>query len=114
LLPIGAGGKVGVEIVETGIKGSVGKVGGEIAKGSVDYIGRVLSSQELKSILSYEKLIVEHEKKIANFKANPTIRPGMENLPQDIIKAQQAKRIEHLEKEIQTFKNNIEKIKGTK
>jgi hypothetical protein len=52
------------------------------------------------------------KKKIIEFKTNPTVRPSMENLPQELIRAQQAKRIEHLEKEIQTFKNNIAKIKG--
>ena len=38
----------------------------------------------------------------------------MENLPPEVVKAQQAARIKHLETEIRTFKNNINKIKGIK
>ena len=34
----------------------------------------------------------------------------MEGLPDDVIKAQQQTRIEHLETEIKTFENNIQKI----
>jgi RHS repeat-associated protein len=44
------------------------------------------------------------------FRANPTIRPGMEGLSEEAIKAQQAARIRHLETEIQTFRDNIQKI----
>jgi hypothetical protein len=57
-----------------------------------------------------EKQIAAHEKKLADFMENPTVRPGMESLPQEMIQSQQQSRIEHLEKEIQTFRNNIQKI----
>ena len=57
-----------------------------------------------------EKQIASHEKKLEEFRANPTVRPGMENLPKDVIEKQQQRRIQHLETEIQTFKNNIQKI----
>lgn len=69
-----------------------------------------LSKQELKSIRSFEKQIEKHEVKIDAFKNNPTIRPGMENLPKDVIQRQQQSRIDGLTKEIDTFKNNIQKI----
>jgi hypothetical protein len=36
----------------------------------------------------------------------------MENLPADVIQRQQQTRIDHLLTEIQTFKNNIQKILG--
>jgi hypothetical protein len=41
--------------------------------------------------------------------AKATVRPGMENLPREVIQKQQQSRIQHLENEIQTFRNNIEK-----
>ena len=56
--------------------------------------------------------IQKHQQKLDNFKANPTVRPGMENLPIGVIKRQQGARIKHLETEINTFKNNIAKIKS--
>jgi len=73
-----------------------------------------LSKQDQKSIRSLEKQIKKHEQKIKDFKKNPTVRPGMENQPKDVIKAQQQKRIEHLQKEINTFNNNINKIRQGK
>ena len=39
------------------------------------------------------------------------VRPGMENLPEEVTQQQQQRRIQHLETEIQTFKENIEKVK---
>ncbi|MFV3368493.1 hypothetical protein ACNFH5_09975 [Pseudomonas sp. NY15435] len=71
----------------------------------------VLTQQQEKAIRSLQKQIDKHEQKIQDFKNSPTIRPGMENLPSDVIERQQQRRIEHLETEIRTFKNNIEKIK---
>jgi hypothetical protein len=69
-----------------------------------------LTKQAQKSIRSLEKQIAAHEKKLADFKASPTVRPGMENLSKEMVEKQQQGRIEHLETEIQTFKNNIQKI----
>lgn len=71
-----------------------------------------LTTQEQKSIRSYERLIREHQQKIDEFEANPTVRPGMEHLPKEDILRQQRARIDHLKKEIQTFEDNIRKIKG--
>ena len=36
----------------------------------------------------------------------------MEGQPESVVKAAQESRIRHLEKEIQTFRENIEKLKG--
>ena len=71
-----------------------------------------LTAQQLKSISSYEKRILEHQEKLEKFKTNPTIRPGMENLPKEVIEKQWQRRINHLETEIKTFRENIEKIKS--
>jgi len=71
-----------------------------------------LSKEAQKGIRSLEKRIAEHETKLTDFKANPTVRPGMENQPEAVIKAAQESRIRHLNKEIQTFRENIEKLKG--
>ena len=59
-----------------------------------------------------EKRIVEHEKKLADFRASPTVRPGMEGQSKEVIEAAQKARESHLEKEIKTFKENIEKLKS--
>ncbi len=69
-----------------------------------------LTSSQQRSIRSLEKRIAEHLRKLDDFQANPTVRPGMEGLPDEVIKAQQATRIRHLETEIRTFQNNIQKI----
>jgi uncharacterized protein YceH (UPF0502 family) len=73
-----------------------------------------LAKEAEKGIRSLEKRIAEHEKKLADFKENPTVRPGMEGQPKGKVEAQQQARIEHLEKEIKTFKDNIEKLKDSK
>ncbi|WP_189534790.1 hypothetical protein [Paludibacterium paludis] len=69
-----------------------------------------LSKEAQKGVKSLEKQIASHEKKLEEFRNNPTVRPGMENLPKDVIEKQQQRRIQHLETEIQTFKNNLQKI----
>ena len=69
-----------------------------------------LSRESLRGIRSLEKQIAAHEQKLANFIANPTVRPGMEHLPKEVIDRQQQSRIQHFEKEIRTFKENIQKI----
>jgi len=80
-----------------------------------DLLGKPkLTPEQLKSIRSLEKRILEHKYKLKNSKDNPSVRPGMEKLPRDLIKKQQESRIRHLEKEIRTFKKNITKIKKGK
>jgi len=71
-----------------------------------------LSKEAQRAIRSLEKRIAEHEEKLADFKANPTVRPGMEGQPKEVIEAAQQSRIRHLEREIQTFKENIKKLQG--
>ena len=70
---------------------------------------RELTTQQQKAIRFLEKQIAQHQKEAQDFKDNPTIRPGMENLPKEVIQKQQQIRIQHLQKKINTFKNNIEK-----
>lgn len=69
-----------------------------------------LSEPDLRSVNTYEKRIAEHQAKILEFKANPTVKPGMENQSSEVIAAQQADRVRHWETEISTFRTNIEKI----
>jgi hypothetical protein len=69
-----------------------------------------LGREAQRGIRSLEKRIVEHEQKLAEFKANPTVRPGMEGQPKEIVEAAQQSRIRPLEKEIQTFRENIERL----
>ncbi len=74
--------------------------------------GTQLSKQAQKGIRSLEKRIAEHEKKLADFRANPTPRPGTEGLSKELQQQSIDGRIRHLEKEIETFRNNIEKLRG--
>lgn len=71
-----------------------------------------LSPEQQRAIRSLEKRIEEHQQKITDFKANPTVRPGMENQPQSVIEKQWESRINHLEREIRVFQNNIYKIRN--
>lgn len=71
-----------------------------------------LSTSEKREIRSLDKRIKEHRDKIEEFKKNPTVRPGMENLPKDVIKAAQERRILHLEREIKAFQTRINILKG--
>ena len=65
---------------------------------------------EEKAINSLNEHMAEHAKKNAEFKANPTVRPGMEHLPKAKIEAQQARRLEHLQQEIDAARKNIQDI----
>ena len=71
-----------------------------------------LTKSEKKEIRSLTKRIEEHELKIKEFKANPTVRPGMEKLPKEIIEKQQLARIRHLQQEIRAFQGRIDFIKN--
>ncbi|MGH8019861.1 MAG: hypothetical protein ACREIA_16600 [Opitutaceae bacterium] len=70
-----------------------------------------LSNQALRGIRSLEKQIAQHEAKLAEFIKNPTVRPGMEGQSKAVIEAAQQARIRHLQREIDAFKGNIEKLK---
>lgn len=71
-----------------------------------------LSPEAIRGIRSLQKRIDEHVAKLEEFKSNPTIRPGMEKMSKEAIAKQQASRVAHLEKEIQTFKQNIQKLQN--
>ena len=75
-----------------------------------DDVFKSLSTAQRRSVRSLRKQVAKHQQEIADFKANPTVRPGMENLPKEMIEAQQARRVQHLETEVQTFANNIRRI----
>ncbi|UUM21962.1 VENN motif pre-toxin domain-containing protein [Mycoavidus sp. SF9855] len=108
----------GVEPITTPMNEEVGAYGNAIfseapkEEAAVVDIKQMLTNQEIKAIRSYEKLITEHEQKLKWFKENMTTKPGMEGLAPDIVSKQQEARIRHLEKEIKTFSDNIDKIKG--
>lgn len=59
-----------------------------------------------------EKQIALDEQKLLDFINSPTIHPGMANQSAEIIRQQQLRRIDHLQKEIETFRRNIEKIRN--
>jgi len=69
-----------------------------------------MSTEDKRAVRSLQKQIREHYHKIEEFRNNPTVRPGMENQPADVIAKQQQSRIDHLYKEIRTFERNISKI----
>jgi RHS repeat-associated protein len=71
-----------------------------------------LTPQEIRAIRSLEKRVAEHEKKLQEFKANPTPRAGTESLPEEIQRKTIEGRIQKLEREIETFRKNISKIIG--
>jgi RHS repeat-associated protein len=73
---------------------------------------KTLSDQERKAIESLQKQIDKHQQKLEDFKTAPTVRPGMENMPKEMIEQQQKARMEHLTKEMQTFRDNISKIQN--
>jgi RHS repeat-associated protein len=71
-----------------------------------------LSAEAIRGIRSLQRRIEEHEAKIAEFRKNPTVKPGMEKMSKEAIKKQQEKRIAHLEGEVNTFKQNIQKLRN--
>ncbi len=108
----------GVEPITTPMNEEVSEYGNAIfseaskEEAAVVDIKQMLTNQEIKAIRSHEKRIAEHEQKLKWFKENMTTKPGMEGLAPDIVSKQQEARIRHLEKEIKTFSDNIDKIKG--
>ena len=73
-----------------------------------------LTRSQLKSISSYEELIVEHEQKLADYIKDPwkyDNKGVLENAPNDAIREKIIEgRIRKLQNELEGFKNNIEKI----
>ena len=104
LLVVGTGAVVGTEVAAGGILSGIKKLLG------FKPAARALSKSEEKAIDSLNEHIAEHVRKIANFKSNPTVRPGMEHLPKAKIEAQQARRLEHYQQEIDAARKNIQDI----
>ena len=69
-----------------------------------------MATSDKKAVRTLKKRIEEHKIKLEEFKKNPTIREGMENLPEETIKKQHERRILHLEREIKAFEKNIDDI----
>lgn len=73
-----------------------------------------LTKSQLKSIASLEKQIASHTQKLKAYKANPykfDNKGLLKNAPNDAVhKKIIQSRIKHLEQEINTFQNNIQKI----
>ncbi|MCA1653375.1 MAG: RHS repeat-associated core domain-containing protein [Sphingomicrobium sp.] len=47
----------------------------------------------------------DHEQRAAEFAKNPTVRPGMEGQPKEVIAGQQQARVDHLRSEAAEFRN---------
>ena len=73
-----------------------------------------LTKSQLKSIASFEKQIATHTQKLKDFKANPMKfdnKGFLKNAPNDAVRQKIIQgRINHLQQEINTFQNNIQKI----
>ncbi|UUV22017.1 hypothetical protein [Paenimyroides aestuarii] len=73
-----------------------------------------LSASKLKSIASYENQIAKHQTKLLEYMKNPMKfdnKGFLKNAPNDAVRQQIIQsRINHLNHEIQTFRNNIQKI----
>ena len=106
-----AGGLLAPEMAPVIIAGASRQAVTEAEKKAGEQTAKKISAQAARGIRSLEKEIAKHLKKIAEFKKNPTVRPGMEDMPKDAIQRQQQRRIEHWQKEIETFKKNIQKLK---
>jgi RHS repeat-associated protein len=105
---VGRAGLGAMAAKRTAQPGSVARPGASATAAGAD---QTLSREAEKGISSLQKRIAEHELKLLEFKESPTVRPGMEGLPEEFIKRQQVARIRHLEAEIRAFKQNIEKLR---
>ncbi len=95
-------------------------IAGKFGKAAVKYgvkmsgFGGKLTTAQLKAISSYEKLIAEHEAKLSEYLANPLKydnKGHLKNAPNDAVREKIINaRVHHLKHEIQTFKDNIDKI----
>ena len=69
--------------------------------------GAERAASRQRGIRSLEKRIEEHRQKLDEFVQNPTVRPGMEGQPLEVIEAAQASRIQHLQNEIRAFEKGV-------
>lgn len=78
--------------------------------------GSPLSTSEAKSVRSLEGNIAEHEQKLADYERDPYAYDNkgiLKNAPNDAVRQQIIQgRIRHLKTEINTFRENIQKIIG--
>jgi hypothetical protein len=78
--------------------------------------GGDLTPEQRKAIGSYNELIAEHEQKLADYLADPDAYDNkgfLKNAPSDEVRQRIIDgRARHLRKEIQTFHENIAKIRG--
>jgi RHS repeat-associated protein len=85
-------------------------------KTNVTEKGIQLTKSQSKSISSLKSQIVKHEAKLEEYIKDPMKfdnKGFLKNAPNDAVRQQIIQsRINHLQKEIQTFKNNIQKIRG--
>ena len=87
----------------------------EIGRGSgIKGVKAVLSTNGIKTINSYKKLIIEHQSKLLKYIQNPSKYDNLnmlKNAPNDLIRNKIIQsRIQHLKHEIKTFHQNINKI----
>lgn len=116
----GVGVGIGALTIASAGVGDVGLGGNRLIQNAqrVEAEAPTLTSAEEKSIASYQALIAKHTSKLDAYKENPRAYDNdgrlaaaeSEEIQQRIIQG----RISHLEKEIATFQNNINKIKGAK
>jgi len=73
-----------------------------------------LTKSQQKAFNSYQERIAEHQKKLSDYRANPDAFDNqglLKNAPNDQIRQKIIDgRIRHLEKEIKTFQENIDKL----
>ena len=73
-----------------------------------------LTPSQQRSVSSYQKRVAEHQKKLADYRANPDAFDNkglLKNAPSEQIRQRIIEgRVRHLEKEIQTFQENIDKV----
>ncbi|OCG38886.1 hypothetical protein A9G25_11860 [Gilliamella sp. Bif1-4] len=90
-------------------------VGGKVGKGNSN-VEKTLNVSEQRTVRSLEEQIRLHEKKLAEYKRDPYSfdnKGHLKNAPNEEIRQKIINaRIKHLEHEINTFKNNINKIKN--
>ena len=76
--------------------------------------GTNLTNSQVRAISSFEKQIATHVEKLEAYKLDPWKFDNLghlKNAPNDAVRQKIIQtRINHIEKEIQTFQNNIQKI----
>lgn len=106
-IPIIGDAKAGYEAYQNPTAVNIIVAGIGVVPGFGDAAGKVIKQLE-RGAATLERRALQHEAKLADFKQNPTVRPGMEGRsPQEIAK-QQGAREAHLKQEIANFKQQAE------